>query len=92
MEKIHQDKINPFCIYRVEKDQPFPVITSGMTEVGINIAYVKPDGSLSDRPSFCLVMQDRKRNVFYSQITYDTLIPLFKEAFRMITENKRSGK
>jgi len=83
MEKIYEDKINPFAIFRVERNLPYPIIATNMINVGLNIIYIKPDGALDDKPSILMILQDQQRNRYMSQVTLKTLKPLIKELLRL---------
>lgn len=86
MKKVYEDEINPFVVFEIDKGEPFPIIVSQMTELGINQAYIKPDGSLSDKPSFCLILRDLSGNCYWTQISLRTIKPMIDAAIKLEDE------
>jgi len=94
MKEICKDELNPFSAYEIEHGTPFPVIAAGMKEIAINLAYLKPDGSTEDAPSFLFIMQDAQRNRYYTQVSLRTFEPLFKRAteIKILNESKSENQ
>lgn len=94
MREVYRDAVNPFTVFEIEEGQPFPLAPQhfNMKAVGINIAYIKPDGSVEDEPSFCFVMQDQHRNRYYSEVTLKTLKPMISAALAMEEKQRRKNE
>jgi len=86
MKKLHDDDVNPFVLFEVEKDAGIP-IPPNTTELHINLCYLKPDGSLDNRPSVAFVLQDKQRNRFCTQITLETLKPVIDRLIELDFES-----